>query len=269
MFSPSAPLLKSAGSSSSRSWLARQVRDPYVKQRLQSQTSYRSRAAFKLLQIDERFKIFKTSAWGEPKNLKSDEALTQLESLGKLKDAVDSNKGSTSSIQSTGRRVVVIDLGAAPGGWSQVVAEKYGVRPHKDADVLSTLTDRKGKGKATDDDLWSRSTVENPGIDPTIVALDILPIAPIRGVTTLRHDFLSVDAEKLISTVLPPDKPKADLILSDIAANVSGNKVRDDALATNVIHTVYQFAKKFLKKKEHESAGGCLMYVVLTFKYTV
>src|SRR5262245_39106880 len=120
-----------ARSKSSARWLSRHVADPYVK-RAQAQ-GYRSRSAYKLLEIDKRDRIRKPGAR-------------------------------------------VVDLGAAPGGWSQVAAQKIGAR-----------------GK--------------------VVAIDRLEIAPIPGVTTLRGDFLDEGAQRALAEAL--GGRNADVILCD------------------------------------------------------
>src|SRR5436853_158268 len=119
---------------SSKQWLRRHVTDPYV--RKAKEQGYRSRAAFKLLQIAEKEKLLK------PGDL-------------------------------------VVDLGAAPGGWSQVAAQKV-----------------------------------KPG--GRVIAVDILDLAPITGVTVLKADF----REKSLIEALAG--AKADAILSDVTPNITG-----------------------------------------------
>src|SRR5258708_29315205 len=133
--------VRSAGnrSASSARWLQRQLNDPYVAEA--QRLGYRSRAAFKLLQLDERFGLLKP-----------------------------------------GQRVV--DLGAAPGGWSQVA-------------VTATKSDqpRKGTGR--------------------VVALDVLEIEALAGATVLHLDFLAPAAPARLTEALGGP---ADLVLSDMAA---------------------------------------------------
>lgn len=135
---------------SSKLWLERQLNDPYVA--AARREGYRSRAAFKLLELDERFKLLRR-----------------------------------------GQRVV--DLGAAPGGWLQVAAEKLG-----------------------------------PG--GRIVGIDLLEIEPLPGVELLQGDFLDEDAPARLKAALGGP---ADLVLSDMAANTIGHgptdKLRTLALA--------------------------------------
>ncbi|MER2520146.1 MAG: RlmE family RNA methyltransferase [Bdellovibrionales bacterium] len=133
---------KSQRSESSRQWLLRQLNDPYVA--AAKDEGYRSRAAFKLLQLDEKFHFLKND-------------------------------------------MRVVDLGAAPGGWSQVVAQKLA-----------------GRGK--------------------IIALDLLPIKPIEGAECLEMDFLSDDAPERIKELL---NGPADLVLSDMAPSTTGHARTD------------------------------------------
>ena len=127
---------------SSTRWLQRQLNDPYVK--AAQKAGYRSRAAFKLLELDERF--------------------------GLLKGA---------------RRV--LDLGAAPGGWSQVAVAKLA-----------------------------------PGA--VVVAVDISEVEPLAGVTTLQMDALDPDSEPAMKAALGGE---ADIVMSDMAAASTGHTGTD------------------------------------------
>ena len=144
---------------SSKEWLRRHVSDPYVKEARKQ--GYRSRAAFKLLEIDKRESILKP---------------------GKI----------------------VLDLGAAPGGWSQVAAEK--VKPG---------------GKVT--------------------AVDLLEIAPISGVTILRGDF----RDSLIKSAI---EGSADVVLSDVAPNLSGIPNVDQARLLELAEAAIDVCRKLLKR---------------------
>ncbi len=135
---------KKQRSESSRQWLQRQLNDPYVAAAKES--GYRSRAAFKLLQLDQKFSLLRP-----------------------------------------GLRTV--DLGAAPGGWSQIVAEKMG----------------SAKGGS-------------------LVALDILPMDPIEGVSILQMDFLLEDAPAGLKAVMGGG---ANLVLSDMAPPTTGHAGTD------------------------------------------
>ena len=138
---------------SSARWMDRQQRDGYVK--LAHREGYRSRAAYKLIELDEKFSIFKT-----------------------------------------GQKVV--DLGAAPGSWTQVVTSRI------------------------------NSTSQTSGL---VISVDINPITPIRGATILQLDFLSPSAMKSIVELIPQ---KADVILSDMASPSTGHR-QTDALKVSVL----------------------------------
>jgi 23S rRNA (uridine2552-2'-O)-methyltransferase len=154
-----------AKSKSSRRWLERHFSDAYVKRA--QREGYRSRAAFKLLEIQDR-----------------DRLLT---------------KGMT-----------VVDLGAAPGGWSQVVQRLIG-----DA------------GR--------------------VVALDILPMAPISGVTFICGDFRDDAVLTELETRLTG--AQADLVLSDMAPNISGVAAVDQPRAIHLCELALDLACKVLKPK--------------------
>ena len=140
---------------SSKQWLQRHVTDHYVKKA--KQQGYRSRAAFKLLELDSVEKMLKPG-------------------------------------------MTVIDLGAAPGGWSQVAAQKVGA-----------------KG--------------------TVIAIDLLQIAPISGVTVVRGDF----RDSL------PEEVKADVILSDVSPNLSGIANVDQARVLELSLGAIDVCRKALK----------------------
>ena len=144
---------------SSKPWLRRHVTDSYVRQA--KAQGYRSRSAFKLLQIDAKEKLLQP---------------------GQL----------------------VVDLGAAPGGWSQVAAEK--VKP---------------SGR--------------------VIAIDLLPIAPISGVMMLKGDFRSESLQQALGGA------KADLVLSDLSPNLSGIGNVDQARALELIAGAIDFCSKSLK----------------------
>jgi 23S rRNA (uridine2552-2'-O)-methyltransferase len=144
---------------SNKQWLRRHVTDPYVRQA--KGQGYRSRSAFKLLQIDAREKVLKP---------------------GQL----------------------VVDLGAAPGGWSQVAADR--VKP---------------RGR--------------------VVAIDLLPIAPIWGVTVLKGDLRSESLYQALAGA------RVDVVLSDLSPNLSGIGNVDQARALELITAAIDFCCKVLK----------------------
>jgi 23S rRNA (uridine2552-2'-O)-methyltransferase len=146
---------------SSQKWLERQLNDPYVARA--KREGYRSRAAFKLLEIDEKFHILKP-----------------------------------------GQKIV--DLGAAPGGWSQIAAKKVGP-----------------KGR--------------------IVGIDLLPIDPMAGVEFIQLDFLDESAPgKLVEMLGGP----ADLVMSDMAANTTGHKKTDHLRIIGLAEAAIYFAREIL-----------------------
>ena len=126
---------------SSQRWLQRQLNDPYVAEA--KKRGYRSRAAFKLLQIDDQFRFLKPGAR-------------------------------------------VVDLGAAPGGWTQVAVER--VKPERGGGV--------------------------------VVGIDITPVEPIAGATVLAKDFYDDDAPAVLKELLGGP---ADVVLSDMAAAATGD----------------------------------------------
>lgn len=149
---------------SSTLWLERQLNDPYVAQA--KRDGYRSRAAYKLIEIDERYHLLKP-----------------------------------------GLRIV--DLGAAPGGWSQIAAKVVGVEA--------------GKGK--------------------IVGIDLLPIDPLPGVDFQVLDFLAPEAPERLKEMLGGP---ADLVLSDMAANTTGHKKTDHLRIIGLAELAADFACEVL-----------------------
>ncbi|KAL1744908.1 FtsJ-like methyltransferase-domain-containing protein [Schizophyllum fasciatum] len=174
---------------SSKAWLSRQLRDPYVKHRL----DLRSRSAFKLLEIESQ------NTFIDKPHVRG-----------------------------------VVDLGAAPGGWSQIVSRKLGWGARKPA----------GRG--------------------TIVAVDLLPMVPIPGVRTLKGDFLApATVQRVRALLASKENPggKADIILSDMAANASGAGVRDIQSSLDICESVYSFAARNLRSAEEtgDPWGGVLL----------
>lgn len=149
---------------SSQKWLERQLNDPYVARA--KREGYRSRAAYKLLEIDEKYKLLKP-----------------------------------------GQRVV--DLGAAPGGWSQVAAGKVGR-----AD---------GKGR--------------------VAGIDLLPIEPLPGADFVELDFLAPEAPERLIEMLGG---AADVVLSDMAANATGHKRTDHLRIMGLAEAAAEFARQVL-----------------------
>jgi len=160
--------------SSSTRWLQRQLNDPYVREA--QAKGYPSRAAFKLIELDDRFHFLKP-----------------------------------------GQKVV--DLGAAPGGWSQVAAERVGA----------------AKGKA--------AAGRGGGNKARVVALDITPMEPRPGVSVLTIDFLDDAAPDLIRDALGG---QADVVLSDMAAPATGHKSTDHLRIIALAEAALDFAVSVL-----------------------
>ena len=146
---------------SSNKWLARQLNDPYVAE--SKRLGYRSRAAFKLIQLDEKYKF-----------------------LGK------------------GKRIV--DLGCAPGGWTQVAVMR-----------------NKGAGK--------------------VVGIDILETQPVEGATLIQQDFTEDEAAEKLKILLDGE---ADIVMSDMAANTTGHQQTDHLRTIALVEIAYTFAKEVL-----------------------
>ena len=160
-----------------KAWLNDHIHDPYV--RLAQKEGFRSRAAYKLKEIDE--------------------------TLGLLKPGQ-----------------LVVDLGASPGAWSQYVRRKFAP---KDA----------GTGGAAVGEL-----------NGTIIALDLLDFDPIEGVQLIQGDFREEDVlQKLQASV--GDRP-VDVVISDMAPNLSGIGAHDAARIENLIELAIDFAQHHLKK---------------------
>ena len=145
---------------SSTLWLERQLNDPYVARA--KREGYRSRAAYKLLEMDERFHLLKPG----------------------------------------GR---IVDLGAAPGGWSQIAADRVKAKD--------------GRGK--------------------VVGVDLLDMEPIAGVIFAIKDFNDEDAPQMIKDMLGGE---ADGVMSDMAANATGHKQTDHLRIVALAELALEFA---------------------------
>ncbi|MEA2975617.1 MAG: rRNA (uridine2552-2-O)-methyltransferase [Alphaproteobacteria bacterium] len=150
---------------SSKLWLERQLNDPYVARA--KRDGYRSRAVYKLAEIDDKHHFLKSGA-------------------------------------------KVVDLGAAPGGWSQIAAKRIGAA--------------EGKGR--------------------VVAIDVLDMEPIPGVDFLHLDFLDAQAPEKLNGVLGGP---ADVVLSDMAANATGHRQTDHLKIMALVEAAADFACEVLK----------------------
>lgn len=147
---------------SSTLWLQRQLNDPYVAQA--KRDGYRSRAAYKIIELHEKFDLFKP-----------------------------------------GQKIV--DLGAAPGGWTQVALDILG---------------EKG----------------------SVVGIDLLPIEPLAGAVFLEKDFTEDDAPDML---LEQMDGKVDIVMSDMASNTTGHAPTDHLRIMMLCEMAYDFAIQVLK----------------------
>lgn len=171
-------------------WIQQHLDDPYVKKA--QIDGYRSRASYKLLEIDDKYNLIKPG-------------------------------------------MTIVDLGAAPGGWSQVARERMG---------------ESGK----------------------ITALDLLPMDPIEDVRFIQGDFEDIEVLEMLSQALDPGSPvpgsiatgsiatrslegsrPLDLVISDMAPNLSGMKAVDQPKAVYLTELALEFADNLLKE------GGSLV----------
>jgi 23S rRNA (uridine2552-2'-O)-methyltransferase len=150
---------------SSKLWLERQLNDPYVAQA--KREGFRSRAAYKLIEIDDKYRILKPG-------------------------------------------MSVVDLGAAPGGWSQIAAKRVGAV--------------EGKGK--------------------VIAIDLLEMPEIAGVSFAQLDFMAEDALRQLTAMIGG---RADAVLSDMAANTTGHRKTDQLRILGLVEGAAAFASDILK----------------------
>jgi 23S rRNA (uridine2552-2'-O)-methyltransferase len=147
----------------SKAWMQEHLNDPYVK--LAQKDGYRARAAYKLMEIDDKDKLIRPG-------------------------------------------MTIVDLGSAPGSWSQVAVQRL-----------------KGQGK--------------------VIALDILDMSPIGGVTFLQGDFREESVLRLLEQTL--NNVKVDLVIADMAPNISGVKDVDQAGAAYLTELALDFSQEWLK----------------------
>ena len=150
--------------SSSQVWLKRQINDPYVARARKE--GYRSRAAYKLLEMEEGVKCLKKGA-------------------------------------------IVVDLGAAPGSWAQVVVEKVGL-----------------KGM--------------------VIGIDLLPIHPMTGAEFIEGDFMEEKPLQQLEALL--HGKRVDVVMSDMAPNTTGHGQTDHLRIMNLCSLAFDFAKAHLKE---------------------
>ena len=149
---------------SSKLWLERQLNDPYVAQA--KRDGYRSRAAYKLIEIDDKHRLLKPG-------------------------------------------MTVVDLGAAPGGWSQIAAKRVGAA--------------EGKGR--------------------VIAIDLLEMPEIPGVQFAQLDFHANDAPDKLTAMMGGH---ADVVMSDMAANTTGHRKTDQLRIVGLVEIAAAFAAEVL-----------------------
>ena len=150
-------------SNSSTRWLQRQLNDPYVQEA--KRIGYRSRAAFKLIDVDAKYRLFRRGA-------------------------------------------KIIDLGAAPGSWCQVAAERIGT-------------------------------------EGAIIAVDLLEFDPIRGVNAIVGDFHD---DAIYEQVRLEAGGEADIVLSDMGASATGHATTDHLRSAALAEVAFEFATEVLKE---------------------
>jgi 23S rRNA (uridine2552-2'-O)-methyltransferase len=149
---------------SSKLWLERQLNDPYVAKA--KREGLRSRAAFKLAEIDDKYRFLKPG-------------------------------------------ITVVDLGAAPGGWSQIAAKRVGAA--------------NGKGR--------------------VIAIDLLEMPELAGVSFAQFDFLGEDAPAKLRGMIGG---RADVVLSDMAPNTTGHRKTDQLRILGLVEGAASFAAEVL-----------------------
>ena len=152
---------------SSTRWLERQLNDPYVQKA--KDEGYRSRAVYKLMQIDKKYSLFK-------------------------------------------RGQIVIDLGAAPGSWSEYALTQIGSNGH-------------------------------------LLGIDLLPVDSLAGAVFLQADFLDPAIDALINAHL--DRPKVHVVMSDMASATTGHRSTDHLRTLHLCESAYYFARKHLLPDGH------------------
>ena len=161
---------------SSKLWLERQLNDPYVAKA--KREGYRSRAAYKLIEIDDKYHLLKPG-------------------------------------------MTVVDLGAAPGGWSQIAARRVGAA--------------EGKGR--------REGKEKDKGEGRVIAIDLLEMPEIPGVRFAQLDFHAADAPERLKAMLGGG---ADLVMSDMAANTTGHRKTDQLRIVGLVEIAAAFASEVL-----------------------
>ena len=145
-----------------KAWIAEHVNDPWVKEA--SRLGYRSRAAFKLIELADKDKLFRSG-------------------------------------------MSVVDLGAAPGSWTQVLRQRLGP-------------------------------------NAAIIAVDVLPMAPVAGVRIVQADFREDEGLARLEKAL--GGRKVDLVVSDLSPNLSGVEAADQARSVHLAELALEFCRSWL-----------------------
>ena len=165
------------GSKVNRAWINDHVNDPYVK--LAKLEGYRARAAYKLKEIDESFKLIKP---------------------GQL----------------------VVDLGSTPGAWSQYLRRKMSTKAPTNA-----------------------TTKAGGELEGHIIAMDILPMEPVDGVVFLQGDIREDEVLAKLAALM--GGRLADVVVSDMAPNLSGIHSADAARVEHLIELAIDFCQQHMK----------------------
>ncbi|HMA73118.1 MAG TPA: RlmE family RNA methyltransferase [Xanthobacteraceae bacterium] len=209
--------------SASKRWLERQLNDPYVARA--KREGLRSRAAFKLAEIDDKFRLFKPGA-------------------------------------------KVVDLGAAPGGWSQIAAQRVEATPSP------LVGEGRGGGSSQfgatapggptptpdpspqggGEEFAERSGRKPASVSGRVVAIDLIDMPAIPGVEFLHLDFLDTAAPDRLKALLGA---LADVVLSDMAANATGHRKTDHLKIMALAEAAAMFARDVLRP------GGTFLCKVL------
>lgn len=172
--------------------LSRDKRDVFYRKAKES--GYRARSAYKLLQIDAEFDLFGDYGEGERNKVDGPTAAAATEGG----DSQHSSESPPRRRRSPVRRAV--DLCAAPGGWSQVLAERMMPGATERGEGCVDLRERTATATATTADVRDDgSNKDKTGeISPSIVAVDLWPIEPLPGVHFIRGDITSKDTAEAI-----------------------------------------------------------------------
>ncbi len=195
------------------SWLHEHINDPYVKQA--KHDGYRTRAAYKLKEIDEQDDLIRPGQ-------------------------------------------VIVDLGAAPGSWSQYVinALRHKTSGHSKKGSVPAFNKKGAAVSAIQQQPIAPEAQDVPTVVPeeasalplgTLIALDLLPMEPLTGVHFIQGDFREDAVLEILRTTL--ENRQVDLVISDMAPNLSGIAAADTAGMEHLSELVLEFAQEFLSRQ--------------------